>query len=309
MMGASESRAAAGPGVAIIKKEKMSASADIAMLVSDDDDDDDDEEDEEDDDVMEIDPSASNGAGDAGDAGDADEDGIQITGQVGTATARDMPHPRSLCAKNTFATASPFQKQMDTCNQCYCYVCDLKVSDCKKWATHCLADHTMPYWVGQRKAAKAAKLGGGAAAAGGGAPASVCPNAYSAHHTCYSACPGFVLTPDPTDALWAAAYEADPTALHVEPDLPAPAAVVLEPGPLEPADVQGKNLYAFLNSFRPISKQTPKKKRKKIRPKKRKTIIFKSAAPPFLNLRLVLTCAWFDVTSCVFKACRTSPLH
>ena len=72
------------------------------------------------------------GAGAVGDDNDSDGE-IEVTGQAGTTAARDMPHPRSMCAKNPFTTATPEQKENDTCDQCYCYVCDKLIKECKSW--------------------------------------------------------------------------------------------------------------------------------------------------------------------------------
>ena len=140
--------------------------------------------------------SSSGGKGKATNV-EADDDGdddIAVTGQSGSAAARDMPHPRSMCAKGTpFPEASPTEKQKHVCEQCYCYVCDVKVADCKNWLGHCLADHRVQYWKEKRKVAKAGSTPpppSAAAAAAAAAAALSCP--YAGYHLCHPGCPGYV---------------------------------------------------------------------------------------------------------------------
>ena len=95
-----------------------------------------------DDDVMLIEPpkpkvavatAAASGTG-AGTSVGGSDDEIEVTGQAGTGAARDMPHPRSMCAKHPFQSATNSQKENDTCDQCYCYVCDTLISLCNSWS-------------------------------------------------------------------------------------------------------------------------------------------------------------------------------
>ena len=96
-----------------------------------------------DDDVMLIEPpkpkvavatAAASGTGAGTSVGDGSDDEIEVTGQAGTGAARDMPHPRSMCAKHPFQSATNSQKENDTCDQCYCYVCDTLISLCNSWS-------------------------------------------------------------------------------------------------------------------------------------------------------------------------------
>ena len=34
------------------------------------------------------------------------------------------------------------------CKHCYCFVCDIPVSGCRRWRAHCTADHTDKHWHG-----------------------------------------------------------------------------------------------------------------------------------------------------------------
>ena len=65
-----------------------------------------------------------------------DEDNVVFLEErnVGCATS-DLPHLRSQCVKHKFEKKS----FVDICRNCYCYICDIVASDCKKWSTHCEA--------------------------------------------------------------------------------------------------------------------------------------------------------------------------
>ena len=72
------------------------------------------------------------------------DDDIQITGSVGINALSDLPHPRHECV------VKPFKKNPEEfCPNCYCYVCDIKASECDKWfGNHCKADGK---WIKQRR--------------------------------------------------------------------------------------------------------------------------------------------------------------
>jgi hypothetical protein len=96
-----------------IKKEKTGAvgagTGAAGFMVPDDD---------EDDAVMIVAKPTPASAAAAMDEGEDDE--IRVTGQGGI-SARDMPHARSLCAKNPFAASSGYAKEHSTCSECYCF--------------------------------------------------------------------------------------------------------------------------------------------------------------------------------------------
>ena len=122
-------------------------------------------------------------------------------------------------------------------------VCDVKVSACTNWLGHCLADHTVAWWQQQRKAAK-----GGSAAPGGGAvvpAAAVCP--LRAWHQCHHMCPGYVAPPpDPAALAAAAAYAANPNAVHDAASTAAWAgAPAVRAGPTKPQPVKGMPYFSF----------------------------------------------------------------
>ncbi|KAJ1483774.1 hypothetical protein T484DRAFT_1799074, partial [Baffinella frigidus] len=69
-----------------------------------------------------------------------------ITSQSGSFSA-DLPHARAHCVTYPFmitkerAGAAGGQKNEQFCNNCFCYVCDVKASECQGWLTvgHCHA--------------------------------------------------------------------------------------------------------------------------------------------------------------------------
>ena len=65
-----------------------------------------------------------------------DDDEIQITGSTGKNALSDFPHARHLCL------VKPHTKnQEEFCPNCYCYICDIKASECSEWQDfHCKAD-------------------------------------------------------------------------------------------------------------------------------------------------------------------------
>lgn len=101
------------------------------------------------DDVQEIGPPskrrrvASTGGGGVNNSSTTtnSDDDIQVTGVAGK--SRDYPHPRSMCTKHPFnaSLSTSALNYTPTCAQCYCYICDIPVADCKEWRLHCMADH------------------------------------------------------------------------------------------------------------------------------------------------------------------------
>ena len=65
------------------------------------------------------------------------------------------PHLRCDCPLNSFTTTSHTM----SCEKCWCYVCDLKVSACKQWSMHCNANPNdkkqAQYWKNMRALSKA----------------------------------------------------------------------------------------------------------------------------------------------------------
>ena len=67
--------------------------------------------------------------------------------EMGTKNAMDLPHMRQHCTKHTFIPKQSFNlaygkddANYQSCDKCFCYVCDVPVQECKHWLTHCHAD-------------------------------------------------------------------------------------------------------------------------------------------------------------------------
>jgi hypothetical protein len=60
---------------------------------------------------------------------------------VGTKNQVRLPHMRQHCTEKPFdfpgfSTAARNATRMQFCENCYCYVCDIKAGECKSWSTH-----------------------------------------------------------------------------------------------------------------------------------------------------------------------------
>jgi hypothetical protein len=70
-----------------------------------------------------------------------DDGDIQITGSTGKNALSDYPHPRHECVVKSF-TKNPEH----FCPNCYCFVCDIKASECTEWKDfHCKADRDIKW--------------------------------------------------------------------------------------------------------------------------------------------------------------------
>jgi hypothetical protein len=75
--------------------------------------------------------------------------GIQV---LGTVNRIQFPHMRPHCTKYELQ-----ENAVEFCDLCYCYVCDVKVSECTDWAVHCRASDTgrrAQYWGNERTKVK-----------------------------------------------------------------------------------------------------------------------------------------------------------
>lgn len=97
------------------------------------------------------------------DAGaNADEDFEIIGGDVGQVALRDLPHLRPDCVDHKMSTGNS-AANMEHCPQCYCYVCDVKVSSCTMWGNgsadrdHCNACKSFS-WDRLRNLARIGKM-------------------------------------------------------------------------------------------------------------------------------------------------------
>ena len=70
-----------------------------------------------------------------------EDDGIEFVGG-NVEIAMDMPHQRESCYKFPFSTSKlEVNTNQRYCPNCYCYVCEVKASDCTEWKIHCNATH------------------------------------------------------------------------------------------------------------------------------------------------------------------------
>eukprot|EP01034_Spumella_vulgaris_P021902 gene21903-27979_t len=80
--------------------------------------------------------------------GDDDLDIEFVGGNMNTAA--DMPHQREACPQHPFGSQAKNPQDMvhniKFCPNCYCFVCDIKTSDCCDWAEHCHATHKDNKW-------------------------------------------------------------------------------------------------------------------------------------------------------------------
>ena len=72
---------------------------------------------------------------------------------VGTKNHVDLVHMRQHCVDYPFRKSSSSNAKY--CSGCYCYVCDVKASECTTWQRHCHATDQSLTWKNQRAAHKA----------------------------------------------------------------------------------------------------------------------------------------------------------
>ena len=80
--------------------------------------------------------SDNNGDGDVDDDDDNDDDSIVFLEErnIGGSSS-NLPHLRANCTIHKFTN----DRHFEFCDNCYCYVCDIRTSECKFWANHCHA--------------------------------------------------------------------------------------------------------------------------------------------------------------------------
>ncbi|GLC42798.1 hypothetical protein PLESTM_001380900 [Pleodorina starrii] len=98
----------------------------------------------------------------AADADLGDED-LVITGATGQVPTRDLAHPRHACAEHSFQSAAS-TSNASWCPQCFCFVCDVKASECRFWGTGARErDHAnarpLGYWKSLREEARKGNSG------------------------------------------------------------------------------------------------------------------------------------------------------
>jgi hypothetical protein len=98
----------------------------------------------------------------------ADDDELEVIGETGTL----LPHNRMNCKEHAFTN---YATHSQTCDLCFCYVCDKSWKECTRWLVHCHATDTGPGAPGwklqreqQKRIAQNKLVGAGGAAAGAG---------------------------------------------------------------------------------------------------------------------------------------------
>mmetsp|Transcript_18746 Transcript_18746/g.23248 ORF Transcript_18746/g.23248 Transcript_18746/m.23248 type:complete len:258 (+) Transcript_18746:191-964(+) len=86
---------------------------------------------------------------------DIDDDEGVITHSTLTNPNISYPHSRFECGVHLFSGTKKDKKRH--CDNCYCYVCDVRVSDCKEWNRHCVATNIGEYWKKMRQERKNAR--------------------------------------------------------------------------------------------------------------------------------------------------------
>jgi hypothetical protein len=74
-----------------------------------------------------------------------DDDEIEFIGG-NMQTAADMPHPRESCSRHPFSRAKNVPQNKLMCAYCYCYICEVKASECPDWNVHCDAHCKSVEW-------------------------------------------------------------------------------------------------------------------------------------------------------------------
>ena len=85
-----------------------------------------------------------------------EDDDVVVAGQSGAIALVDFPHARNNCVTQAWVPGN----FINTCANCYCYVCDAPASTCGQWAQHCAASHTDAKWRKERERLKQARLTG-----------------------------------------------------------------------------------------------------------------------------------------------------
>ena len=92
-----------------------------------------------------------------------DADAVEFVGG-NMVVAADMPHPREACTRHPFHRPSAMSTFHFTatnrlhCDQCYCYVCEVRAKECPSWAHHCDASHKDSMWKSLRSSLRSPLL-------------------------------------------------------------------------------------------------------------------------------------------------------
>ena len=93
--------------------------------------------DEEDSPKQQQSAAATSSSGKHGEGSDSD---VEMVGAPPAIT--NYPHARFNCLVHPFKRESSKADKIRTCDNCYCFVCDILASDCPAWSHHCCAENT-----------------------------------------------------------------------------------------------------------------------------------------------------------------------
>eukprot|EP00940_MAST-03C_sp_MAST-3C-sp2_P002215 g2215.t1 len=113
-------------------------------------------DDDNDDDIIEIsnprDNQSSAAPGNGAPASSKIVDGDDEVGIVGSLpVVSRFPHSRNNCLIHPFKNMSKDFRMRKFCEKCYCYVCDVKISECNQWNSHCQAHDDAGHWKAMRR--------------------------------------------------------------------------------------------------------------------------------------------------------------
>ena len=74
-----------------------------------------------------------------------DDDGVVVTSSTMSNALAEYPHSRKDCGRYPVGT-----DPLLFCAQCYCYVCEVKASECRAWKSHCHATSGVKLWQIER---------------------------------------------------------------------------------------------------------------------------------------------------------------
>ena len=89
-------------------------------------------------------------------AAQSSDDDSDVT-VLGTKNYVNLPHMRQHCTVHPFDLAD-LHKNYLFCEQCYCYICDIRAAECAEWRHHCRGHDKGPkaaLWIQQRQKARA----------------------------------------------------------------------------------------------------------------------------------------------------------
>ena len=86
---------------------------------------------------------------------DSDDGPVEVMSSTATNPLLMFPHMRHTCAKHPFVLEGGVDRNYNHCPKCFCFVCDVLVSECKMWSgvdgQHCDAHDGCDLWSAKRR--------------------------------------------------------------------------------------------------------------------------------------------------------------